>query len=651
MAESNSNIGIRVGGDITPLQQSLKKGSGLIADFTSLTRKASKIVAGLGIATNVVSAGGMAAMFKSTADSAREIKNLSAVANASVEQMQRMAYGAKSVDVSMEKLADILKDTNERIGDFSRAGSGPMVDFFENIAPKLGITIDQFKKLSGPDALQAYYNALEQANLNQQEMTVYLEDLASDTTRLIPLLKNGGAGFATMAKEADDLGIVLSGISIAKIDAANKSLSRAGEVAKSAGQALSVELAPYVEVLVDQFVEMSKEAGGFGNVAEKSIGRAIKVVGFMADAAHGVKVVFKGLHVAAAAVGTGIAVVFNELAQKINDLMASMIGGINSISSQLSRMPGIDIDQIGLPVFGEKVQSITDSSTANLARLREELHNLAMEPLPSEGVELFLETVKQKANEAAAEVAKVAQGNLEEDQQSGGMQGADPRIEALKERYLTEEELLKQHRETMALIGDEYDAAQFDSEKQWQSVRSQAMQEHIKRMSDLREMEKTSAVNITESLGNSIMSLAQGHSKKAFEIGKKAAKASATVKGVQSAVDAWQAGMSTGGPYAPFIAAAYTAASLAKTGALIRSINSQQYNGGGAQPSSSSVSPSIPSEAQAAPAGGGGSSAPTGQSATILLQSGYLDSARLVEMLRNAKDDGITDFNFMLAEA
>lgn len=639
MAESNSNIGVRVGGDITPLQQSLKKGSGLISDFTKQARSAANDIVKIGAAAGVAAAGGLAAMFKSTADNAREIKNFAAVANTSVEQMQRMAYGAASVDVSMEKLADILKDTNDRVGDFVATGGGPMADFFENIAPKIGLTINQFKKLSGPEALQAYYDALEAANLNQQDMTFYLEALASDATRLIPLLKNGGAGFAEMSREADELGIVLSGISIAQIDAANKSLSRAGAVAKSAGQAISVELAPYVEAVVDQFVEMSKEAGGFGNIAEKSIGRAIKVVGFMADAVHGVKVVFKGLHLAAAAVGTGIAVVFNELAQRIDDLMASMIGGVNSLTTQLSRIPGIDIEQIGLPTFGDKVQSITDASTSNLARLRDELHNLAMQPLPSEGVELFLETVRQKANEAAQEVAKVAAGQMEEDQQSGGMQGADPRIEALKERYLTEEELLRQHRETMALIGDEYDAAQFDSESQWQSVRSQAMQDHINRMQALRESEKTSAVNITESLGNSLMSLAQGQSKRAFEIGKKAALASATVKGIQSAVDAWQAGMSVGGPWAPAVAAAYTAASLAKTGALIRSINSQQYGGGASQPSAAASAPSVTPDSVPQSGGGGGASS-SGETYMQIPEGAIMTGRGFIEIWNEAVRNG-----------
>ena len=54
-----------------------------------------------------------------------------------------------------------MKDMQDRIGDFQQTGGGPLADFFTNIAPKVGVTIQQFQKLSGPEALQLFYNSLE----------------------------------------------------------------------------------------------------------------------------------------------------------------------------------------------------------------------------------------------------------------------------------------------------------------------------------------------------------------------------------------------------------------------------------------------------------------------------------------------------------
>lgn len=140
---------------------------------------------------------------------AREIENLSALAGVSIEGFQGMAFASQRYGISQEKLADILKDVNDKIGDFMQTGGGPMKDFFENIAPKVGITADAFRKLNSADALQLYVSSLEKAGVSQQEMTFYMEALASDSAMLTPLLANNGEEMGKLADKARSLGIVL----------------------------------------------------------------------------------------------------------------------------------------------------------------------------------------------------------------------------------------------------------------------------------------------------------------------------------------------------------------------------------------------------------------------------------------------------------
>jgi len=168
----------------------------------------------------VASAGavGLSAMSKVAAENARQIRNMADVSNTTIEQFQRLSYGSKSVGIEGEKLADIYKDVNDRIGDFVQTGGGPMADFFENIAPKVGVTADEFQRLSGPEALQLFYDSLEKANLSQKDMTFYLEAMASDVTALVPLLRNGGAGFTQMANEANRANAVLSTLEVERLE-------------------------------------------------------------------------------------------------------------------------------------------------------------------------------------------------------------------------------------------------------------------------------------------------------------------------------------------------------------------------------------------------------------------------------------------------
>lgn len=87
----------------------------------------------------------------------------------------------------------------------------------------------------------------------------------------------------------------------------------------------------------------------------------------------------------------------------------------------------------------------------------------------------------------------------------------------------------------------------------------------------------------------------QSGNAKLFKIGQAAAIAESVVSGYQAAVDAWQKGMKIGGPP---VAAAFTAASLVKTGMLISKIASQSANGGGTTSNSGGAG----STAAAAPA-------------------------------------------------
>jgi len=157
---------------------------------------------------------------------ASEIKDLAQISGASTTEFQKQAQAARTVNIEQEKLADIFKDTNDKIGDFLQTGGGPLKDFFENIAPKVGATTEEFIGLSGPEALQRYFTYLEKANLSQQDMTFYMEAIASDATRLIPLLQAGGDGFKRLGEEAAEAGRIMDEATIEALDRANERIDK-----------------------------------------------------------------------------------------------------------------------------------------------------------------------------------------------------------------------------------------------------------------------------------------------------------------------------------------------------------------------------------------------------------------------------------------
>lgn len=157
-------------------------------------------------------------------DTGSEIKKLAQLANTSTSSFQYYAKGAETVGISMDKFANQLNGMQQNIGNFQQTGGGPLADFFKNIAPQVGVTISQFQKLSGPDALQLYYDSLVKANVSQESMRFYMEALISDSTALIPLLENGGAGFKKWGDAAQRAGNIMDDAMIKKLSQAKENL-------------------------------------------------------------------------------------------------------------------------------------------------------------------------------------------------------------------------------------------------------------------------------------------------------------------------------------------------------------------------------------------------------------------------------------------
>ena len=152
-----------------------------------------------------------------TANHAAELEKYALRSNTTTQEFQKMAVGAQAYGVEQEALSDMMKDFNEKLGELTTIGAGGGVDFFEQIAVKTEGSaaaaeklILKMQKLSGPEALQLYVDKLEEAGVTQQQMSFYLESMASDMTDLYPLLANGGEGMKYYADMAERFGVIMA---------------------------------------------------------------------------------------------------------------------------------------------------------------------------------------------------------------------------------------------------------------------------------------------------------------------------------------------------------------------------------------------------------------------------------------------------------
>ena len=277
---------------------------------------------------------GVLAMANEYANAARELQIFASISNTTTQEFQQMAVGAETMGISSEKLADQLKDFNEKLGEFITIGSGGAVDFFEQIAIKTEGSAEGARKLalemqnlSGPQALQLYVDKLEEAGVTQQQMSFYLESMASDTTNLIPLLKDGGKGFEYWADAAERAGVIMDESAIAKAAELRVQMDLLN---------LQVEGAKnqFIQGLMPALVSIGD---GMSNATTET--------NLMADAGETLGEVFKGV----AAVGMGVYAVVKMLSNAIAGLAFDAITAKNNVDlaaqggSWADKLPGVKL--------------------------------------------------------------------------------------------------------------------------------------------------------------------------------------------------------------------------------------------------------------------------------------------------------------------
>lgn len=312
-----------------------KKASNSLNKFKKDAIDVGKVVAVTGAAITTAAAGIAAAWAKSTAETGKELDRLSKLSNTSAETFQKYAYAAKTVGIEQEKLSDIFKDFQDRVGDFITTGGGPMKDFFEIIAPKVGVTAEAFRNLSGPEAMGLFFDSLQKANLSQSELVFFMEAMASDSTLLIPLLKDNARGFKDLGDEAARLGAIMNNETIKAAKELDSNLNRLNGMVDNFKVKLANEALPVINDFIDELMNSSTKTDELGKSiksvsSDKSLETWVKnaasLLAGLGDVAIWVGKAINQIVLSTKAVGADVG---NTLGGMYNDLYN--IGGLGSL--------------------------------------------------------------------------------------------------------------------------------------------------------------------------------------------------------------------------------------------------------------------------------------------------------------------------------
>lgn len=526
------------------------------------------------------------------------------------EQLAGLRFAAEQTGVSVQTLEMALQRQTRRIAEAAQ-GSGEAKDALR----ELGLSAEALNKLSPDEQFRKIAGAMEGVANSGDRVRLAMRLFDSEGVALVNTLALGEQGLADMQREAERLGIALDRVQAAKVEAANDALNRASKVTEGLIQQFTVELAPILSALADEFVEMTADAGGFGNVAMEAVDGIVGVVGFLGDALRGIQVIVKGLELGFQGAALLMATSWAKVGETIETLIKGAIEQVNGLIEVANKLPKVQIDPIEMPEtpeFLKKIQATRDGLLSAVEETKGELHDLMMEELPSDALDGMVERARAAMDKAAQAAVNAKQKAAGGDSGGGGLtkeQQAEleaeqaakerrlqllaeenaQRQELLRERYFGEQEAQRVFWETMDEMELERKENQFISEAEYQQARLNQIRDYMNNQLGVQSSGYNAITNMAakqwnaqtalavDALGSIVNSMA-GESRKAFEIQKALGIANTVINTIDAAQGAYKFGANIGGPV---LGGVMAAAAAAQGYARVQSIRSQTFGGGG----------------------------------------------------------------------
>ena len=248
--DSLGNAGKKAGRDLSTLRN-IEIGK-IVASGVSLA-----IGAVRDLSTSLVQYG------KTVGDSIDASSKLSRSLGITYDELVGLQLAGDLAGTSSEQLGAALNRLQVTLGK-AQAGSKESVEAFSN----LGLSVSDLVGLNASQQMQRIADAISQIPDPAQRSAAAVAIFGKSGASLLPFFENGGQALADMAKEANRLGLSLTDVQAANVEAFNDAVTLAGKSIEGVVTQIVADLAPGIKTAADTFRQFIGDAGG------ANIGRA-----------------------------------------------------------------------------------------------------------------------------------------------------------------------------------------------------------------------------------------------------------------------------------------------------------------------------------------------------------------------------------------
>ena len=207
----------------------------------------------------------ISAMVLISAKNRKSLELLSNQAKTSAEDFQALSFATSQYGVNAEQIADISKDISDKVSEFSIAGTGAFQDYADTLKltkEEAREAAKEFTNMTSQEVIGKMVSEMENAGVSAYDMTFALESIGNDLSKLQPAFANNSKELLKLKSRFNDVNesLQITGVQAEKLKEVSTSFELMTTQIGNASTSISATLAPVMDDFFNDVINIVPDA-------------------------------------------------------------------------------------------------------------------------------------------------------------------------------------------------------------------------------------------------------------------------------------------------------------------------------------------------------------------------------------------------------
>ena len=316
-------------------KKGLQSTSKSLGKFHAAFKRAAGRIAKAGVVALAAVGVAMVAIVKKTASKIDELSKEARKLDITTEMLAGLGHAAKLSGLDQEKLSKSLVKMTKAVSE-ANEGLSTQVRAFDD----LGLEVGDLMKMDAGQQFLTIADAFGNIENHSTKVRVAMDVFGRTGGDLLVTMEQGAEGIRKAIDEAKHLGITFSEEQGAMVEEANDSMTKLASIGEGAFNQLTIASAPFVSNWSDAMTEAALEGENMTVRVTAGLGKIVKGIGVLGNAANLVKGVIQFSF-------GGIQLVIGKTLQGINESLIWTFGKIDLALRGAAKLPFAE--KLGIP--------------------------------------------------------------------------------------------------------------------------------------------------------------------------------------------------------------------------------------------------------------------------------------------------------------